>query len=276
MNPCRTIAIANQKGGVGKTTTALNLGTGLVRQGKKVLLVDADSQANLTQILGWKEPDKLINTLSLLMKAEILKEQRNIHACILQHDEGVDLLPSNIDMSVMEANLFSMPLGRERILGKVIEPLQREYDYIIIDCSPNLSMMTINALVCANSVIVPVQTHYLPTRGLQQLLQTVGDIRDSANRHLQVEGILFTMYEQNNISKSVVDVVNEAYSGKMKIFDTKIPKSVKAIEAGVVGQSIYEYKSDNPVSLAYERLVKEVIDNERQAKKRNDVDRNER
>ena len=118
MNPCRIIAIANQKGGVGKTTTALNLGTGLVRQGKKVLLVDADSQANLTQILGWKEPDKFTHTLSLLMKAEIMKQTERA-ACILQHDEGVDLIPSNIDMSVMEANLFSMPLGRERVLSKV-------------------------------------------------------------------------------------------------------------------------------------------------------------
>ena len=199
----QTIALVNQKGGVGKSTTAVNLGIGLVRQGKKVLLVDADSQGNLTEMLGWQQPDKLEHTLSNLLEKVICDEPLNIEEGILHHEEGVDLIPSNIELSGMEVVLVNT-MSRETVLRTYLNEIKRQYDYILIDCSPSLGMITLNALTAADKVIIPVQAHFLPVKGLEQLLKTVNKVKRQLNPKLQIGGILLTMVEgRSNFSKDI-------------------------------------------------------------------------
>lgn len=164
---CRVIAISNQKGGVGKTTTTVNLGIGLARQGKKVLLIDADPQGSLTASLGYVEPDEIGTTLATIMMAIINEKEFEITDGILHHKENVDLLPANIELSALEVTMGNV-MSRELIMKEYIEAARTEYDYILIDCMPSLGLMTINALVAADSVLIPVQAAYLPVKGLQQ------------------------------------------------------------------------------------------------------------
>ena len=191
----KVIAICNQKGGVGKTTTTASLGVGLARAGKKVLLVDADPQGNLTDSLGWHDTDSLRATLTPLLAAVI--EDRPIRPtnCILRHEEGVDLIPSNLELSAMEMNLVSA-MCRERALSTVLKPLKPDYDYILIDCMPSLGMITLNALAAADSVIIPVQTQYLPAKGMNQLLSTIGRVKRYINPDIRIEGILGTLVDR--------------------------------------------------------------------------------
>ena len=199
----QTIALVNQKGGVGKSTTAVNLGIGLARQGKKVLLVDADSQGNLTEMLGWQQPDKLEHTLSNLLEKVICDEPLNIEEGILHHEEGVDLIPSNIELSGMEVVLVNT-MSRETVLRTYLNEIKRQYDYILIDCSPSLGMITLNALTAADKVIIPVQVHFLPVKGLEQLLKTVNKVKRQLNPKLQIGGILLTMVEgRSSFSKDI-------------------------------------------------------------------------
>ena len=168
----KVIAIANQKGGVGKTTTTVNLGAGLVRKGYKVLLIDADAQGNLMDALGWHQPDELPITIGNYMHSLIEHEQFDPFEGILHHAEGVDLVPANIALSALEVSLVNA-LSRETILKRYIEMVKDSYDFILIDCMPSLGMITINALAAADSVLIPVQAHYLPAKGMTQLLQTI-------------------------------------------------------------------------------------------------------
>ena len=169
---CKIIAIANQKGGVGKTTTTGNLGIGLAKQGKKVLLIDADAQGSLTASLGFQEPDRLEITLATIMANIINDEEREAEYGILRHDEGVDLMPGNIELSGLETSLVNV-MSRETVLRTYIEQQKERYDYILIDCMPSLGMITINAFACADSILIPVQAAYLPVKGLEQLIKTV-------------------------------------------------------------------------------------------------------
>ena len=194
----KTIALANQKGGVGKTTTAANLGIGLFRQGKKVLLIDADAQGNLTQMLGWQRPDELSPTLSTLMEKIITDQPLIPGEGILRHHEGVHLLPANIELSSMEITLVNT-MSRETILRQYLSTVKKDYDYAIIDCMPSLGMMTINALTAADSIIIPVQAHYLLAKGLEQLLKSVARVKKQLNPGLNIDGIIHCASGYNNV-----------------------------------------------------------------------------
>ena len=181
-----TIAIVNQKGGTGKTTTCENLGIGLAMEGKKVLLVDADPQGSLTISMGWQQPDELPTTLSTLMAKAMNDQSIPPGEGILHHAEGVDLIPANIELAGLEVSLVNT-INREKMLKQVLDIAKREYDFILLDCTPSLGMLTVNALAAADTTLIPVQAQYLSAKGLEQLLQTVQKVRRQINPKLKIE-----------------------------------------------------------------------------------------
>ena len=259
---CRVIAIANQKGGVGKTTTTSNLGIGLARQGKKVLLIDADAQGSLTASLGIREPDRLEITLATIMGNIINDEEiRSVYG-ILSHDEGVDFIPGNIELSGLETSLINV-MSRETVLRTYIELQRDNYDYILIDCMPSLGMITINVFTCADSILIPVQAAYLPIKGLEQLIKTIGKVKRQINQKLEIEGILLTMVDnRTNYAKDISNLLIENYGSKVHIFENSIPMSVRAAEISAEGVSIYKHDPNGKVASAYKSLTKEVLCNE--------------
>ena len=258
MSPCKITAITNQKGGVGKTTTTANLGIGLAKQGKRVLLVDADPQGSLSVSLGFHDQDALIDTLATAMSAEMEDTELPIDHGIIHHGEGVDLLPANIELSGVELSLFNA-MSRETILRTVLNRLRLYYDHILIDCMPSLGLMTINALSAADSVIIPTQPNYLSVKGLNLLLKSVSRVKKQINPKLNIDGILFTMVDnRTNNAQSVISSMREAVGNNIRVFRTEIPRSVRAAEAGEAGKSIFAYDKNGKVAQAYEMLTKEV------------------
>lgn len=273
MSNCKVIALTNQKGGVGKTTTAVNLGVCLSKQGKKVLLVDADAQANLTMSLGYPRPDDLPISLATIMQDIIDDKPFDVQKGILHHSEGVDLLPSNIELSGLEVRLINA-ISRERVLTTSINEVKKNYDYVLIDCMPSLGMLTINALAAADSVVIPTQPHYLSAKGLELLLRSVSKVRRQINPHLRIDGILMTMVmPRTNISKEVTALVRSAYGQNIKVFDAQIPHSIRAVEATAEGKSIFAYDKGGKVAAAYEQFGKEVADIGEKQKKQHRADR---
>jgi len=268
----KVIALANQKGGVGKTTTTVDLGIGLAHTGKKVLLVDADAQGNLTDSLGYKEPDNLPTSLATVLTKTILEEPYEPDEGILHHAEGIDLMPGNIELSAMEVSLVNT-MSREIILRSYISTVKEKYDYVLIDCMPSLGMMTINALAAADSVIIPVQSHYLPAKGMIQLLQTIARVRKQINPKLIIDGVLLTMVDnRTNFAKDISFILRRDYGDKLRVFNTEIPLSIRAAETSAQGKSIFEHDPHGTVSIAYQDFTKEVLNiGEKQHKRQHQI-----
>lgn len=255
----KVISLSNQKGGVGKTTTCSNLGIGLARHGKRVLIIDADPQGSLTASLGFHHPDKISVTLSTMMSKILNDDDINPQEGILKHSEGIDLLPANIELSGMDVTLVNA-MSRETILKRYINAIKDNYDYILLDCMPSLGMMTINSLTAADSVLIPVQAQYLPVKGLEQLLQTIARVRKQINPKLGILGILITMVDnRTNYSKDIISLLKQHYNEKLNIFNNNIPYSVRAAEISAEGKSIFLHDPNGKVALAYEALTKEVL-----------------
>ena len=263
------IACVNQKGGTGKTTTCENLGAGLVMNGKKVLLVDFDPQASLSISLGYPKPEELPVTIADMMKKVVDEKEIRPGEGILHHEEGMDLMPSSIELSGMEVALVNT-ISRETVLKEYLESVKRDYDFVLLDCSPSLGMLTINAMAAADTLLIPVQASYLPAKGLEQLLQIVNKVRRQINPKLKIEGILLTMVDaRTNDAKEISELIRNAYGGKIRVYDTEIPRSVRASEISKEGTSIFKHDPGGKVADAYRELTREVVKNAEKRRKRN-------
>ena len=255
----KTIAIFSQKGGVGKTTTAVNLGAAFALEGKRTLIIDADPQGSATAMLGYRNSDDISVSLSTLMERAINGEGTNADNAVLHNSEGIDLIPANIELSGMEMRLLSA-MSREVVLRECLAEIKNRYDYILIDCMPSLSMIPINALAAADSVLIPVQPQYLSVKGMDQLLSTVSKVKRQINPELSIEGIVLTLTDmRTNLARQVKSAIHQQYSGRLHIFGSEIPVAVKAAEASAAGKSIFAYDPGCKVASAYADLAKEVV-----------------
>ncbi|HCB49663.1 MAG: hypothetical protein AMJ56_03310 [Anaerolineae bacterium SG8_19] len=260
----RTIAIAMQKGGVGKTTTTINLAAGLAAMDYRVLAVDLDPQGNLTQHAGF-DPEGVSPTIYNVLKAELDGLSWDIHGAVHGSEEGFDLLPSQPELSIIEITLMNA-LSRERVLTTVLEEIKADYDFILIDCSPSLNLLVINALTAADSVIIPIQTEYLAARGASMVLSTIETIRQKRlNPTLHVEGILLTMADTRTIlTKDVLAAIEHQFGSGQHIFEAIVKRSVRFGESAVAGKSILAYDPKNPGAEAYRQIASEVARNTRE------------
>ena len=251
------ITIANRKGGVGKTTTTLNLAYSLKELGKKVLVIDLDPQANLTRCFDMGNTEN-IKTIGHLLTTELEEEENYlVEDYIISYDE-IDIIPSSILLSAVETQM-RVETGSERILSEIVNQVKEYYKYILIDTSPSLNVLTINALCASDSVLIVADTQLFAVVGINELLKTIHKIKKRVNPKLKVQGILLTMYEnRTNLSKTLTEQIEEMFQKKIKVFQTKIPKTVKVGEAIYSGQSIKKYAKGSSVDIAYDNLAKEI------------------
>ena len=253
------MAIANQKGGVGKTTTTVNLGIGLAKEGNKVLMIDFDPQGDMTTCLGVKQADEIENTITKLMFDSVKTGKADCQSALMHHEEGVDLVPANLELSAMEFNLVNA-MSRETTLKNYLSQVKNRYDYVIIDCMPSLGMVTLNALSAADSVIIPVQAQYLPAKGMTQLVQTISKVKKYINPDIKIDGMLLTLVDsRTNLAKSTVEALRANFGNQIRMYRTQIPIAVKAAETSSKGKSIYAYEPNSTVSKAYAEFTKEVL-----------------
>ena len=257
----KVIAIANQKGGVGKTMTTLSLGAALASRDKKVLLIDLDSQGSLSISCGIDSPDTEKDTISNILMAEIQNISYDCTVYAVHHIKtNLDLIPGNITLAALDVNLSAIQ-NREAYLKRYISKVSSLYDYILIDCMPSLGLLTINALVSADSVLIPMQAHYLAVKGLVQLIKSINMTKQSYNPSLSIEGIVFTMVdERTNIVKDTEKAVIEQYGSYVHVFSSHIPFSVKAVESTTEGVPVFDYAPKSKLALAYSSLADEVIE----------------
>ena len=256
---CKVIAITNQKGGVGKTTTTFNLGVALAKQGRRVLVVDVDPQSNLTTYAGWYDENELKYTLTDLMEQSMNDDEIKIKESILHHKENVDLIPSNLSLSALE-NSLTYAMSREYTLRNCLSSIKDDYDYILLDCQPSLGMLTINALASANSVIIPVQSEYFALRGMTDLFKIINKVRRQINPTLKIEGALLTLVDSRaNLPKEIATQLKDNYGSILNLFNTQIPRAVKTAESTSSGGSVFTYDKSGTVANAYSSFAKEVL-----------------
>ena len=259
-------AVANQKGGVSKTTTVQCIGAGLARAGFKVLLIDLDPQSNLTSICHAVSDAQDKTTITML---EILAKENSINDGI-QHLELYDIIPSSMFLASIDSRITDQ-MARPYRLQNALKELKGVYDYVLIDCMPSLGMITINALACSNKVIVPVQAEYLAAKGMGQLLKTIKRVQKQINPKLQVDGVLFTLVDKRTtLSKDVKEVLKASYGSYVDIFKTEIPKAINTAKSSSTGKSIFKFDKNSPVAKAYENFAKEVLFNDR-TKAKNEI-----
>ena len=224
-----------------------------------MLLIDADPQGNLTESLGFGEPDQMEDTLATVLGQIINDEDPDLENGILHHEEGVDLMPGNIELSGLEVSLVNV-MSREMVMKDYIERIRDRYEYLIIDCMPSLGMVTINAFAAADSILIPVQAAFLPAKGLEQLIKTINKVKRQINPNLEIEGILLTMVDgRTNYAKEIMKLLRDGYEGDIRFFQHEIPRSVRAEETSAVGVSIYEHDPKGKVASAYQELTREIL-----------------
>lgn len=259
MAKTKVIAVANQKGGVGKSTTVYNLGAGLAMQGKKVLLLDVDPQGDLTKMLGLRKPNDLPLTLGNAMNDIVAGVSGGDHPEICHHHEGFDFIPGNRTLSAVEVGLVNV-MSRETVLRQYLDQIKKDYDYVLLDCRPSLGMLVINALSASDYVLIPVQADYLAAEDMTELIGTVESIRRQINPRLKIGGVFLTMANETNFRKDIVNSVRENFGKRLPVMQTVIPATVRLAEISTADKSIFRHEPKGRAADAYRSLVKEVQD----------------
>ena len=259
MAKTKVIAVANQKGGVGKSTSVYCIGAGLAMDGKKVLLVDVDPQGDLTKMLGLRDPDSLPVSLGTAMYDVIGGTQPTEHPEIRHHHEGFDFVPGNENLSAVETGLVNV-MSRETVLRRYVDSVKREYDYVLLDCRPSLGMLVINALSASDYVLVPVQADYLAAEGMTELVGTVRSVQRQINPKLKIGGVFLTMANETAFRRDIVNSVKENFGRRLPVLDTVIPSTVRLAEVSTADKSIFQHEPRGRAADAYRRLTKEVLE----------------